>query len=173
MELIGYHGTSKEIAANILKSDFNSNSKVGWLGTGTYFFEEDPQMAHMWAKDKKKFASVDVLRCEINVDDDKIFFPSIPGTPDNKKFHMYRNKLKLQLKLRGLKLKAKDKQEFDGKTYNFICKAEGYELVKAFTNTYDDVDADYEIFSKVANGVELCVRNTSAIEKKEKIEYSQ
>ncbi|MGR5962901.1 hypothetical protein ACT7DN_26815 [Bacillus paranthracis] len=54
MELIGYHGTSKEIAANILKSDFNSNSKVGWLGTGTYFFEEDPQMAHMWAKDKKK-----------------------------------------------------------------------------------------------------------------------
>ncbi|MCU7668172.1 MULTISPECIES: hypothetical protein [Bacillus cereus group] len=172
MELIGYHGTSKEIAASIVESDFNTNSKVGWLGTGTYFFEENLQMAQMWAKDKKKFDEINVLRCEINVDDDKIFFPSIPGTPDNHKFHMYRDKLKLQLKLRGLKLKVKDKQEFDGKTYNFICKTEGYELVKAFTNTYDDVDADYQIFSRVANAIELCVRSNACIRKKEAIECS-
>ncbi|PEV10269.1 hypothetical protein CN418_22825 [Bacillus thuringiensis] len=172
MEFVAYHGTDKQIATNIISSDFRHNNKVGWLGTGIYFFNENENMAYKWADTKKRCTTPTVLRCEISLPDGKIFDTTMPGSEHNEKFHMYRNILKMQLKSRNRSIKARDQEDFDGKTYNFICQREGYELVKAHTYTYDADDSDFGN-SRVPNGTELCLRNTEFIVSKQEIKYHQ
>lgn len=47
-----YHGTSLARAKNILSDGFiiSSQKPRMWLGTGTYFFQEAPQLCERWAK---------------------------------------------------------------------------------------------------------------------------
>lgn len=173
MDFVAYHGTSKQIATNIIDSDFHHNNKVGWLGTGIYFFNENQAMAYNWADTKKRFERPTVLCCELSLPDDKVFDATVPDSEHNQMFHMYRNLLKMQLKSRNKFVKARNQEDFDGKTYNIICKQEGYELVKAYTYTYDQADSDFGINSRVPNGTELCLRNTEFIVSKKEIDYHQ
>jgi hypothetical protein len=50
IEILGYHGTSKERATAILTEGFRaSDNDYDWLGTGIYFFQDAPLRARQWA----------------------------------------------------------------------------------------------------------------------------
>lgn len=81
----GFHGTSKDSAAQILASSFKSSNKADeWLGFGIYFFVEgisDPaKNAQDWAKaqafDKKtggsKYQQYGILKSKIKLNPDRV-----------------------------------------------------------------------------------------------------
>lgn len=54
--LIGYHGCSQDTAEKIISGRDtlkDSDAENEWLGTGVYFWNNDPQRALEWAKHKK------------------------------------------------------------------------------------------------------------------------
>ena len=52
----GYHGTSENLARQILKQGFPISKKPGeWLGHGIYFWQESLTWAKEWAESKKEW----------------------------------------------------------------------------------------------------------------------
>lgn len=50
VEMVGYHGTSRDAANSILHDGFNLSTKKGdWLGKGAYFWQDAPYRAWDWA----------------------------------------------------------------------------------------------------------------------------
>ncbi|KRG16282.1 hypothetical protein ACA30_00745 [Virgibacillus soli] len=168
---IGYHGTSKQNASNILRTNFTIDYKrIGWLGTGIYFFEENPGMAEDWALYKCRSIPKDVIRSEIKVPAEEVFDVSIPGNKHNQFFHEVRKQLvEFELAKNKLDVTAKNKRDFDGKTYNFICKTKGYKLVRTYTYTFTNQDRRTGLDSRVPNGIELCLKQPSYVQTKNSI----
>ncbi|MFY3791390.1 hypothetical protein ACOQFO_06800 [Ureibacillus sp. MALMAid1270] len=166
---IGYHGTSTTNAQRIKQTNFVIDyTKVGWLGTGTYLFDENQELARSWANYKYPTVSKNIVRCEIEVDKEKVFDVVDPLGEHNKFFHAIRKQLiEQQLKNRNIEVKVKNKKDFDGKTYNFICKAKDFKLVRAATYTYQEYDRTLRLDSRVPNGVELCVKDLRIIKNKQ------
>ncbi|GAB6554274.1 hypothetical protein ACQVSN_08415 [Bacillus mobilis] len=165
---IGYHGTDSNSANKIMKTNFrNDSTKVGWLGRGVYFFDEDFALAKEWAG-RYGEKNVDVIRSEICVPENLIFdVTEIKGT-NNKFFHEMKSQLiEQKIKEENIDIFSKDKRDFDGKTYNLICEMKNYELVIAPTYTFTGQDRKYRTFSRLSNGIELCLRNIEYIVKKE------
>jgi hypothetical protein len=52
--VLAYHGTSNAIASRLLTGEpFNkSSNKTDWLGPGIYFWEDGPDRALRWARDR-------------------------------------------------------------------------------------------------------------------------
>jgi hypothetical protein len=174
LNFIGYHGTGKNNAKNILRTNFKVDfTKVGWLGTGIYFFHEGKELAEYWAS--RKFANYDVFRCEIEVPEEKVFDVTDPLGYNNQLFHAIRKELiNNQIQLNKIDIIVKNKEDLDGKVYNLICKKKGYQLVRAATYTYNEEDREYGLFSRVPNGVELCLKNPSYVKTKNSIyEYQE
>lgn len=167
---IGYHGTDKTSAERINKSNFSiPYGKIGWLGTGAYFFQENKGMAEYWAYTKVGMKPKGILRCEISIPKKKVFDATNPLSEENAFFHRVKEGIEKELKKQKVNVSVANEKDFDGKTYNLICKQKGYELVRAFTYTYQEEDRKNKTFSRVPNGVELCLRNPAYIVKKELI----
>ena len=99
---------------------------------------------------------------------DKIFDVTNPQGSDSKKFHFTRDDFFRSLSKHRVNVFAKDKSERDAKIINMICIKEGYVLVRAYTYTFNDLDRNFHISSRIPNGIELCLRNKSYI-KEEKV----
>lgn len=98
---------------------------------------------------------IKVIRCEIETVKEKVFDVVDPLGEHNKFFHAVRKQLiENEIKKRNIQITVKNKRDFDGKTYNFICRAKGFKLVRAATYTYQDYDRTYRLDSRVPNGVE-------------------
>lgn len=119
---VGYHETSSIFAKNILQTNFIiDHKKVGWLGTGIYLFEENPELACSWANYKYPDCKKKVIRCEIEIAEEKVFDVVDPMSEHNKFFHAVRKQLiGEEVKKRNLQIKAKNPKDFDGKTYNGV-----------------------------------------------------
>ena len=53
MEVTGFHGTSRASAGSILANGFDlSRNEYDWLGEGVYFFQDAPQRALDWARER-------------------------------------------------------------------------------------------------------------------------
>ena len=53
MEVTGFHGTSRASAGSILANCFDlSRNEYDWLGEGVYFFQDAPQRALDWARER-------------------------------------------------------------------------------------------------------------------------
>lgn len=53
MIVSGYHGTSSEVAERIMAVGFQlSRNPYDWLGDGVYFFQDAPQRAWDWARER-------------------------------------------------------------------------------------------------------------------------
>ena len=53
MEVTGFHGTSRASAAKIVTGEFRpSRNEYDWLGEGVYFFQDAPQRALDWARER-------------------------------------------------------------------------------------------------------------------------
>lgn len=64
---VGYHGTDKNSARNIVstKKIMQSKKEDEWLGKGSYFFD-DIEDSRWWCKDVKKFVSYSVIEVLLN-----------------------------------------------------------------------------------------------------------
>lgn len=164
---IGYHGTNSKIAQNIMRSNFTYNAtKPGWLGSGIYFFEEDEGLASYWGNFRNP-GNTSVIRTEIEVPDEKIFDVSNPSSDHSKFFHAFREELLPILHAKQINIKATNKTDLDGKIINMICIKEKYQLVRSFTYTFIDYDRNNGTFSRLPNGIELCLRDNRYIANKQ------
>lgn len=170
MQYIGYHGTSIEYRTQILrlKGTGFTESASGWLGPGIYFFDNDYNMAHKFAS--KKYRTVGVLECEIDVPDDKIIDLTNAKSHNNLTFHAIRDSLiSLELQKRNMKRtseKGNNAEDFDNTTFKMLYLRKGYKLVRANTYTYTKNDNSVKQLSRIPNGVELCLRDQAYIKSK-------
>lgn len=70
-EILCYHGTSLTCAEKIqLSKHYKLGSKRDdhWLGYGTYFFEEDPDQAELWGKNRYKDEMTATLETIVSAD---------------------------------------------------------------------------------------------------------
>lgn len=90
--LIGYHGTLKEKAKDILKNGFklstSKGNKLEWLGDGVYFWEDDYyaiqwniiniEKEHLAKTIEENFKNYDIIRSKLVVNKSKLFELSSP-----------------------------------------------------------------------------------------------
>ncbi|SFG96570.1 hypothetical protein [Sporolactobacillus nakayamae] len=122
-EIIGHHGTTQDIAKKIMETSFVSDPrKIGWLGTGNYFYDDDPLMAKKYSLKRFKHSISCVLECRIVIPKELEFDVTDPKSDDTSLFHKTRKKLIEELiKKNRLNLTTRNSNDFDGKIYNFIC----------------------------------------------------
>lgn len=167
MEFIGYHGTSTKKARAILNGDFYTPSKMGWLGTGIYFFDDNPELASSFAKYKHGI-NISILKCKVDVEESKVIDVTDPLGRGTKEFHKERHDFIEAFKGSKIDIVCKN-GEFDKKVFERLCVNKGYELVRANTYTYSSMDHELRMSSHVPNGTELCLRNKSKITEKSEI----
>ena len=52
--IIGYHGCDKDLAEDVLSGKISLNiskNQYDWLGSGIYFWENNPHRAYQWAQE--------------------------------------------------------------------------------------------------------------------------
>ena len=54
--VLGFHGCDKSVCERVINGDTltKSNNSYDWLGSGIYFWENDPQRAYEWALESSK-----------------------------------------------------------------------------------------------------------------------
>ncbi|WP_456276518.1 hypothetical protein [Bacillus sp. AK128] len=164
---VGYHGTKRSVAKRIEKTNFIVSHKIGWLGKGTYFFEEKESMARSWAIFRFGLA-IEVLEVVIDVPDGKFFDITHPYSNDTKDFYEARDELINIMVENGIDL-DEEKSALEGKVLDYLCDLRGILLVRAFTYTFQEIDRqdDRKLFSRFANGIELCVKHNGIIKQKQ------
>lgn len=69
--VLGFHGCEKKVALDILNSGVQhltpSNNDYDWLGTGIYFWLNDPKRALEWAQESDKIKEPSVIGAVINL----------------------------------------------------------------------------------------------------------
>lgn len=167
-EFVGYHGTSHHNAKSIEKNGFNL-SPTGWLGKGVYFFQEDKELARLWAIKNNNHSRIEVLERKIKIEKNKVFdMVDILGT-HNRTFHKLRLDLVNKSKEVGIRCNFdKDKLEaqirkIETTIINNICKDSGYDVVISATFTKSGCSLD--IWSVCPNGIEICVKDSKYIYK--------
>jgi len=164
VSLVAFHGTNTKDAHKIKRTNFIV-SKSGWLGRGAYFFENDYKMAEKWANYRQNGKKVSVLECSIQLDEEGIFDISNPANPDTEDFHSAREEIINMMVERNFDLNEQQKA-LDGKVIDYVCNLKGKLLVRALTYTYQPLDRQYQLTSRINNGIELCVRNPGIIRDK-------
>ncbi|HEU4965268.1 MAG TPA: hypothetical protein VFV52_15675 [Bacilli bacterium] len=173
----GYHGTGAVQAGQIEKHHFKVNltrtpidhkpRKVYWLGSGVYFFENDPDQARNFAQ--LFHETPIVLECTIDISEDKIFDVTDPESEAVIDFEAAREILLAQAINRKLNIKM-TVESLDQKVFDDICIREGYEAVRAYTYTPFGRAREAKAKSIVPNGIEICVRNRNLITERIRME---
>jgi hypothetical protein len=174
-----YHGTDEEsaidITANGLKI-FEDLRDDHWLGNGIYFFREDAQQALTWAINKVR--SVKALRgkkaCVIEVEinlQEKNFLnlDSRDGMLALKKFISQLNSTIKHSKI-GLAFKEKDEAQQRHFVFSLLPVDEYYVIQRTFkTDSALNENSNIKRLGLYLNGVQVCVRNLSAIKGKSNV----
>lgn len=165
-EFIGYHGTKKYSKSSIERDGFIKSPK-GWLGEGTYFFQEDYQLAINWAKKKHNTIMVCFIKRKIRVRQESFFDIVWPLSDDSKYFFSERENYVKSMEKKGYIIEVDDKKRFEGEVIDLICKRKNYSVARACTYTYQKFDEIYKLNSIFDNGVEICVKDHNCIVKEQ------
>lgn len=181
MKLIGYHGTDPNNEEKIInkfsiekinlptEAMRRNNKKVpGSLGYGFYVFENDKDLAGMFAR---KFCDVPtVLEVELELDKDKIL--DLNDINDRTAYHKFRNEYirtaknlydRLDTNRYNIKQHVFDGIIVEGLVKRF--KENGHEVQAVSLSTYTSTDVSESIseFSFIPNGTEYCVKAVGAV----------
>lgn len=181
LEFVGYHGT-RELTRNILEKGrlkvkhFNPISLPGDLGTGTYFFLNDPDLAYGFAEKFSKKTRTDsgikVIECTIEIDNDDILNLNDPEIHSSflefKDFYLETAKKTLS-KLQG------DRNCVDGiiinRFINLIKEQDKKNIKAVIKDTYTPTKGhsfhkggrDHYFVSNFFNGTEMCLRDVKLV----------
>lgn len=162
-KLVGYHGTTKESAENIIKTNtFKiSNDDEEWLGKGIYFFEDDILQAKDWCVKAKCYNKWTIIRSNIEAN-------TLIDLVDRKTYTDFET---LAKKFNKRYLKRSDGKL--RKLINAVVINAMYEIIK-----FDVIRAIFPIPSSKAPErcnilpmqVQICVRNSKCIKSIEEVE---
>lgn len=158
---VGFHGTTKSSADNILKTnDFIfSHGDEEWLGTGVYFFEDFISHAYYWCDKYKCYPLWSILKSDIIAD--KIVDLNDPETYEQ--FYQ----LAKELRTRYHKRKDGKKREIiDAVVLNVMYKTSPYDVARGIfkgITGYDLKNKSFERIQVYPHHIQLCVKNKKCI----------
>lgn len=160
----GFHGTSKEVALKIYSEQafqITPPNKDSYLGVGVYFYENQLWHAENWARKRKKFDLIGIIKSLIEPNN----CLDLDIMEHKKALEEYHKKLKATLNSTN--------KITDAQTINLFCKTPNINIdVVKFT--YISMADNRPIYSgsKISNYIEkiVCVKNLKCIKKIE-IEY--
>jgi len=170
----GHHGTRAEWADQIAEEGFQpSTAEDDWLGCGSYFFEDAPQMAEEWAEMMHPEHEICVFEAEISL---SRCLDLLNGEGQDLVEPFYDRYIRLKGKETVAQLKQRESDaygDFDGDVINLACQAlaeEGlrFDVVRAGCRAGGAIfeDKDKKLprsrFDKREH-VQLAVRNDCAI----------
>lgn len=178
MELIGYHGTAESVnrildGNELKKKIFKYDALPGDLGTGTYFFKDDPALAAAFASKNTSFP-VSIIEGNIKVKDVEVL--DLNDSESLQFFNEFKFEMLDQIKKTFGNLKG-NRDCIDGIVINLmvrLAKNEGNQTVKlVIRDTYTQTkDYSYEkngwdkyFISNFPNGTELCVIDASIVQR--------
>lgn len=178
MNILGYHGTVEKPEKIIEKGKLNQKrinfqSLPGDLGTGTYFFKEDPNLARCFIEKRYDSGKVNIIMCKINVEENEILNFNNPGLL--KAFNQFKEATLKNVKKTFKHLKG-NRNCIDGIVINLmvqtILKREQKNIKLVIRDTYTETNEySYEkegrkrfFISNFPNGTELCVRDHTIVE---------
>ena len=165
---IGHHGTDKKHLPNIFAEGFLCARK-GYLGSGVYFYENNMDLAREWAENRRQCKKSTVLQAEIECDIDNILDISDPNCKERRLIGSQVVKYFTRRKQNGYYLNDNAMKEIEGNIIDDMCKRVNYKLIRAITVSNTQVYGDITIFLGIANGIELCVKDKSIINKIEEV----
>ena len=156
LELRGFHGTNKFSFKKIKEEGFNI-CKNGWFGSGIYFYKDSVENALKWSKKKYKDNNC-VIEINLKIEDKFVFDVTNGNGKDVEIFHKIRKDLIERIPKKDILVSTSEKN-FDNGIFNYISRKLKKQVVVANSFTYDE----YEIPSRVPNGVEICIIDTRII----------
>ena len=158
---VGYHGTYKSCADNILRVGFlQSNKSDDWLGKGTYFFDGEKENAKKWAyrkwiNDQRPHENYSVLRSQIQADPQYLLDLTDERQCDYfvkiREEYQKRNNKTFQIHLRDV--------ELDCLVMNKLCSKVRIDVAKKMDFIRFPKEIRLKIFSRIPNCVIICVKN--------------
>lgn len=177
MKLVGYHATV-ELTRNILNRDklkqkpTNFRALPGDLGSGTYFFKDDPELAKKFLEKRYPESKIKIIRCTIEVDDNEIL--DFNDADAQNEFNKFKTE-QLETAKKTFKNIKGNRPCIDGIIINLLVKA----IMKAdnvpiklimkdtYTPTLEYALEDKMFISNFPNGTELCVIDHKIVTKGE------
>ena len=163
--MLCHHGTDHETKKRILRTDF-TYSHDGWFGRGIYLFQDNYNLAKEWAIKRHNGKITDVIECEVEFNEDEYVDMTNPENDDTKEFHILRdNELDRILNENDLKVISDDKFELDKIVIRLLVES-NIKLFKFSTYTHNIDDGEYNISSRVPNGIEVVINDKKLIKSK-------
>jgi len=169
-KFIGFHGTTKEYADNIIKqkSFIASNDDEEWLGRGIYFFADYISHARYWCTKYKCYPQWSIIFS--NIEAEKIIDLDEPET--------YEEFLKLAQEFKNRYLKRSDgrpRRIINAVVLNAMYKINPYDIVKGTFQGMPGYKLDYSFLNKqrvnvTPHHVQLCIKNSLCIKSMEEVE---
>ena len=150
VQLQGFHGTNKSSFEKIKKEGFYI-CKTGWFGSGVYFYKNNIEKALEWSKKKYKSNNC-VIEINLKIENKFVFDVTNVNGEDARIFHRIRKELIEQMKKVGI-LAIVSKKNFDNIVFNYISKKLKKQVIIGNSFTYDE----YDIPSRVPNGIGICI----------------
>jgi len=178
MEFIGYHGTAESVhrlldGDKLRRKKFQYGALPGDLGTGTYFFKDDPALAYAFAS-KVSSSSISVIEGNIAVKVEEVLDLNDPESLHF--FNEFKWKMLDQVKKTFGNLRGR-RDCIDGIVINQmvrLAKSKDNQTLKlVIRDTYTQTeDYSYEkngreryFISNFPNGTELCVIDESIVQR--------
>ena len=150
LELQGFHGTNRFSFKKIKEEGFNI-CKNGWFGSGVYFYKDSVENALKWSKKKYKDNNC-IIEINLKIEDKFVFDVTNGNGKDVEIFHKIRKDLIERILKKDILVSTSEKN-FDNGIFNYISRKLKKQIVVPNSFTYDE----YEIPSRVPNGVEICI----------------
>lgn len=177
MKLVGYHATVTPLR-NILNGDklkrkqFDALALPGDLGTGTYFFKDNPELAKQFLEKMHPGEQIKVVKCTIEVDDETVLDFNEPES--QVMFNDFKQ-LKLEQATKTFAKLKGNRYCIDGIIINLLISAiraqdkTNIKLVikDTFTPTKELFAKGRFLTSNFVNGTELCVIDHNIVTKGE------
>lgn len=178
MMIIGYHGTVEPVSrllddsGKLKAKKLHPRSLPGDLGTGTYFFKDNPLLAREFTEKINPSGTVSVIMGTIEVAKEEVLDLNDPATLS--RFNEFKNSLLDQTKKTFRSLRG-GRNCIDGIVINIMVRliketdqtniklviGDTYTQTKKYS--FEKNGRDIYFISNFANGTELCVRDTSIV----------
>ena len=156
IELKGFHGTNKSSFEKIKKEGFYV-CKNGWFGSGVYFYKDNMEKALEWSKKRYEDNNC-IIEINLKIENKFVFDVTEANGEDTNIFHKIRKEFIEQIKKVGNSV-IETRKNFDNTVFNYISKKLKKQVIIGNSFTYDE----FNIPSRVPNGVEMCIMDEKII----------
>lgn len=165
IKLLGYHGTTREAAKEIIKLNRYKIScdDEDWLGKGVYFFQDDIKQAYYWCVKARKYKQWRILKSDIEAK--KVI--NLDDTQTRERFEKIARKLQYRYMKRS---DNKPRKLINSVVIEVMYRADPFDVIKK-VYTIPNTHPVYRT-NIAPMHIQLCVRNLNCIKTIEQVEYN-